>query len=323
MPFSEIAIDQIRSLGESKLIKQISDWLGPVTPAYPQGMGDDCALLPASKDLMVVTTDSLTFGQHFDASVSAKQAGAKLIKRNLSDIAAMGAQPSHAVLALLCGPDLSYSWLEGFFTGIRDCCENYQVKIVGGDVSGLPAGQFSAVLTLMGTVSETRLRKGATCYDYIYVTGTLGGSILSKHYTFEPRLAEGQWLANNQSCVSLMDLTDGIAKDLKLLLPDSSAAAINLEAIPVSADGDMLSKRSGLDPLEHAFCDGEDYELLFTVTKDADLKEFESKWASAFPNVRLSRVGQIIPSSETSKPYLNAATNEVLPWTSGFEHLTD
>lgn len=321
--FTQNTDAQISALGESRLIQQINRWLGPVCPAYPEGVGDDCAVYtPTANHCQIITTDSLTYGQHFDSTVSAQNAGAKLIKRNLSDIAAMGGTPEHAVLALLCGPDLAIDWLEDFFVGIRQSCADYSTKIVGGDVSGLASGQFSAVLTLVGSVREARLRRGASVGDHIYVTGSLGGSILNKHYAFTPRLAEGQWLAKQPSCTALMDLTDGLAKDLKALLPDTTSASIELTVIPTAEDARTLAETSKRSILEHAFCDGEDYELLFTVDGSTPTADFEQRWQQAFPKLLLSRIGQIISSPASSPPLIDAATNETLPWTDGFEHLS-
>lgn len=321
MLFSKTVGAQIGAIGETKLIEHIQDWLNGVTPAAPEGIGDDCAVITPTTQQQIITTDALTFGQHFDASVSAEQAGAKLINRNLSDIAAMGGTPDHAVLALLCGADTSIEWLEAFFSGIRNTCANYRLQIVGGDVSSLPKGHFSAVLTLVGSIQNTKLRSGASIGDHLYVTGTLGGSILNKHYDFTPRLAEGQWLAQQASCTALMDLTDGLAKDLQSLLPKQSTAALSLEAIPLSTDAQVVAKKSGEDPLKHAFCDGEDYELLFAIKQDTSMTAFEASWAHSFPELKLSRIGKIIDSSDTAGSYIDATTKEALPWTQGFEHL--
>lgn len=313
--------ESIAYLGEIALIEQIRAWLGPVTPSAPQGIGDDCAVLtPPLGANQIITTDSVSYGQHFDDSVPPKDAGAKLIKRNLSDIAAMGGTPGPAVLALLCGSDISTRWLKQFFDGIRESCEHYKVKLVGGDISSLSNGNFSAVLTLTGHTHHPKLRSTAKVGDHIYVTGTLGGSILGKHYQFEPRLAEGQWLSQNMHCSAQMDLTDGIAKDLKSLLPKETHAALDLDQIPIAAAAHTLSKSSGRSALEHACCDGEDYELLFTADAQVDRERFETDWKTAFPQTELQHIGRIRPSAAVGQ-LINAQTNSALPWAHGFEHL--
>lgn len=321
MPFTSKATDQVSHLGERALIEQIQLWLGPVSPPAPIGIGDDCAVVDSpSVGKQLLTVDSLTYGQHFDASITPADAGAKLIKRNLSDIAAMGGRPGPAVLALLCGPDVSTRWLTGFFAGLRATCEQYDVAIVGGDVSALPPGQFSASLTLTGTALHPKLRNSARSGDFIYVTGTLGGSILKKHYAFDPRIAEGRWLAERPECTAMMDLTDGLAKDLHAMLNSSRRAILDLEAVPLSDDAHKSARTSDRMPLEHAFCDGEDYELLFTFDHTANPVEFESKWAVRFPNLKLSRIGHI-EDSKNGTGLFDQRTNAALPWARGFEHL--
>lgn len=318
---SQTRADSIAHLGETQLIRQIVSCLGTVNPAAPNGIGDDCAVLnPIREGHQLITTDSISYGQHFDDSIAPENVGAKLIKRNLSDIAAMGGIPGSAVLALLCSPDVSIDWLEGFFTGIRETCKRYSVSLVGGDVSTLKETAFSAVLTLSGHVAKPKLRTSSQLDDVIYVTGTLGGSILGKHYQFEPRLVEGQWLCGQPECHAMMDLSDGLGKDLQALLPANTSAHLFLDQIPLSNAARELARTSGLEELEHAFCDGEDYELLFTLDAKANRSEFEKNWQKRFPDTKLTYIGNIKPAS-TNKPYLDARTKAALPWTYGFEHL--
>lgn len=314
--------ESIAHLGETKLIEQIRSWLGPVSPPPPKGIGDDCAVsIPLKGKKQLITTDAVNYGYHFDNSMAPSDAGAKLIKRNISDIAAMGGTPHSAVLALLCSPNISIKWMEGFFRGIRDACKYYSISLIGGDISTLEATAFSAVLTLNGHVEKPKLRSSGKIGDHIYVTGTLGGSILGKHYQFEPRLAEGQWLSKRSQCHAMIDLSDGLGKDLKTLLPENTAAHLFTDQIPVSEAAKKLAQTSGLSELEHAFCDGEDYELLFTLDTSEDLEHFEKSWHRSFPKTRLSCIGTIQPSIGEKEPYLNAQTREPLPWRHGFEHL--
>lgn len=309
-------------LGETALIEQIKSWLGPVNPPPPQGMGDDCAVSVASGEgKRLTTTDAINYGYHFDDSINPEDVGAKLIKRNVSDIAAMGGTPESAVLALLCSSDVSIDWLEGFFLGIRDTCEHYSIKLVGGDISTLKATSFSAVLTLNGYATEPKLRTSSKVCDLIYVTGTLGGSILGKHYQFEPRIPEGQWLAKLSECHAMIDLSDGLGKDLKELLPANTVAHLFPDQIPISEAAKECSLTSGLKELEHAFCDGEDYELLFTLGDNTDKTAFEKNWQKKFPNTQLTCIGSIQNAGNNKGPYIDANTGKPLPWSHGFEHL--
>ncbi len=305
---------------ELELIERIQQWLGAVNPPAPEGLGDDCAVhSPGSASRQIMTTDALTYGQHFDHSVPAREAGAKLVNRNLSDIAAMGGVPDRAVLNLLFGPDLALDWLEAFFAGLRAAAEAGGLKIVGGDLSRLEPGRFSSVLTVLGTADAPLLRRTARPGDAIFVTGSLGGSLAGKHYRFAPRLSEGQWLARGGRCTSLIDVTDGLAKDLPGLLPENLSASIDLAAIPISDDARKAAADSGRSALEHAFRDGEDYELLFTVDAATDPADFAASWKTAFPGLRLSHIGRVIEGAEDGK-LVDASGGVALPWTRGFEH---
>lgn len=319
MHITSVREPTVAAIGESELIRCIRQWLGPVAPPSPAGMGDDCALLPASNVSQLITTDSLSYQVHFDDNVDAHQAGEKLIKRNLSDIAAMGGRPQHAVLALLCGPNISITWLELFFRGIRSCCIQYDLQIVGGDISTLPPSQFSAVLTLFGSTESVRLRNTAQAGDWIYVSGTLGGSIIHKHWSFTPRLQQGSWLAARSECSALMDLTDGLAKDLNALIPAQCQAKLDLSKIPISSDAITLATQANRNPMELAFCDGEDYELLFTVRSNQPIA-FEHAWAQRFPQLQISRIGQLCVAGDGAR-YVDSQTGESLAWTQGYEHL--
>jgi thiamine-monophosphate kinase len=318
--FSNEPSRQIARLGESALLEEIRSWLGDTTPPAPAGMGDDCALLefdPAQKTC--ITTDAVTYGQHIDATITPFDAGVKLIHRNLSDLAAMGARPHSAVLTLLSGPDLDLQWLEAFFGGVRSACEKYSLKIVGGDLSTLEAGHFSASLTLLGQCARPLLRQTATIGDWLYVSGNLGGSILGKHYRFNPRLEEGQWLAAQNECRAMIDLTDGLGKDLQALLPPGSSAALELAKIPIADAAKELAKQDGQPILQHAFCDGEDYELLLTLSGEADASAFEARWKATFPELSLTRIGQIVPK-DPSGIFIEIASSAPIPWTRGYEH---
>lgn len=310
----------VNDFSEQQLIARFAEWLGALNPAWPEGIGDDCAMhTPSTEHKQIITSDALVFGQHFDENISARQAGTKLVNRNLSDIAAMGGKPDRAILNLMFGPDLELRWLKDFFRGLEDAASRVGLKIVGGDVCRLDPRCFTSVLTIIGTVENPLLRRHSQPGDAIYVTGKLGGSLSSKHANFTPRLAEGQWLAQCGHCSSLMDLTDGLAKDLPSLLAAGHAAQIDLNAIPISVDGHKAAVQSGRSVTEHAFCDGEDYELLFTVRPFVNVGDFSAAWARAFPSVRLSRIGHVVERKSKGPP-IHAGDGQPLPFIQGFEH---
>lgn len=291
-PFTTKPALALGRLGEIGLIEQIRRWLGDTSPAGAAGIGDDCAVLPASAKAQVITVDPIVFGRHFDGSVSPREAAAKLLKRNLSDLAAMGARPTAAVVALALDRQVKVRWLEEFHRGLAACARRYAVKIVGGDVAQAD-GVLIATLTLLGRVSGKRLllRTGARRGDFICATGRLGGSLLGHHLRFEPRLREGAWLAGRPEVRSMMDLSDGLAKDIHALTPAGCRAAIRAAHVPVSRDATLRAKQTGATALLHALTDGEDYELLFSVDRNSDYEAFEAKWKRRF-KTRLSRLGK-------------------------------
>ena len=186
--FTRSSSGSVAALGEVKLIAAIRRWLGSVSPVTPFGMGDDCDVLPAVSGRQLITVDPVIFGRHFDHSVPPRAVGAKLLKRNLSDLAAMGGTPTAAVLALTLDPQTSLRWLEEFYRGLAACARRHAVTVVGGDVAQCD-GTVAASLNLLGKAAGPRIltRVGARIGDRICVTGSLGGSLRSgHHYRFVP-----------------------------------------------------------------------------------------------------------------------------------------
>jgi thiamine-monophosphate kinase len=299
-PFTATTAGSVTALGELRLIAAIRRWLGSATPPSPFGIGDDCAVLPPSRHPQLVTVDPVVYGEHFDDTIPPRAVAAKLLKRNLSDIAAMGGTPRAAVVALALDPKVSTRWLEQFYRGIAASARRYGVPIAGGDITRQQGG-LSATLTLIGEARGPRVltRNGAKIGDWIYVTGTLGGSILGHHHRFTPRLDEGAWLARRSEARSLMDLSDGLAKDLHALTPENTAPSLSSSAIPISAAARTLAKRDGRTALAHALSDGEDFELLFTIGARADRVKFEAAWRKKF-STRLTCIGRFTRTLEAS-----------------------
>jgi thiamine-monophosphate kinase len=315
-PFAKNKSGSVAALGEEKLLALIRRWLGPVSPPAPFGIGDDCAVLPAAKTRQLITTDPVIYGRHFDHATPPAAVGAKLLKRNLSDLAAMGAQPTAAVLALTLDPRVSVRWLEQFYRGLAAAARRWRVRIVGGDLT--QAKNFvGAYLTLLGSAAGPRIvtRIGARAGDAIYVTGQLGGSRLGHHWRFTPRLAEGAWLARQSTLHAMMDVSDGLAKDLRSITPPGAKPAIDAAAVPVSTAARRLSARTKKSPLHHALCDGEDYELVFALARTADRAAFEKTWHRAFPRTRLTRIGQFVRAGKLPVNTLNLDDYH------GYEHL--
>lgn len=315
-PFSDSPAGTIAALGEQKLLARIRRWLGAAAPASPAGMGDDCAVLaPAPKtagaSATLVTVDPVIFGEHFDAAVSPRDAGRKLLRRNLSDIAAMGGRPTAAVLALALDPRTRLDWLEAFYRGLAADARRFGVPVVGGDLA-THRGGLVATLTLLGKTTapgaRALTRSGAQPGDFIAVTGRLGGSLPSgRHHSFTPRLAEGRWLARRPEIVALTDLSDGLAKDIHSLTPAGAKPLLF---------GELLPRHPGVD-LRGALTDGEDYELLLALrATPAGAQKLLAAWRRAFPRLPLTVVGQFAPRS--ADPAAHGALD--LTAYHGFEH---
>jgi thiamine-monophosphate kinase len=306
-PFAKKSADSVTAFGEARLITAIRRWLGAASPRAPFGIGDDCAVLPAARGPQLITVDPVIFGRHFDAAVPPRAVGAKLLKRNLSDLAAMGGCPSAAVLALTLDPQTSLAWLEQFYRGLATCARRYRVPIVGGDIAQAD-GVLAASLTLLGAAAGSRVvtRTGARIGDSIYVTGVLGRSLASgHHFAFHPRLAEGTWLAGRPEVRAMMDLSDGLAKDLGALTPPRAKPALEPDALPL---------RRGAD-LRAALTDGEDYELVFALAAHTDAVAFARAWHRRFPRTRLTNIGHFARSNALSPTHVR------LEDFSGYEHL--
>jgi thiamine-monophosphate kinase len=253
-----------------------------------------------------MTVDPVIFGRHFDAAVPPAAVGAKLLKRNLSDIAAMGGRPRAAVVSLCLDRSTRVRWLREFHRGLATTARRHGVTLVGGDVAEAP-GALIASLTLLGDSDGTRVltRQGARPGDWIAVTGRLGGSLTSgHHHRFTPRLAEGRWLARRPEIRAMMDVSDGLAKDLAALTPPGARAALDLATIP---------RRRGCT-LAAALGDGEDYELLCAIGSRANLPALQGAWRRRFPTLPLTVIGKFVrnPGSRTAPATLPAL---------GYEHL--
>jgi thiamine-monophosphate kinase len=285
-PFTKDARESVSAWGEEKLLAGIRRWLGDASPATPFGIGDDCAVLPPSRGRQLITVDPVIYGRHFDDTVSPAAVGRKLLKRNLSDLAAMGGRPVAAVLALTLDARTRRTWVEEFYRGLAASARRFRVAIVGGDVAQAD-GVIAASLTLLGEASGPRVltRVGARRGDWIHVTGSLGGSLASgHHHRFIPRLSEGAWLARQPGVRSMMDVSDGLARDLHALTPPGTEPALDATTLP---------RRGGAD-LRAALTDGEDYELLFVLRQRENRQEFERAWRRAFPRTRLSCIGTFV-----------------------------
>jgi thiamine-monophosphate kinase len=263
------------------------------------GPGDDCAVLAPPQRSQLVTTDIITEGVDFRlAEVNPRQIGRKAMAVNISDLAAMAGQPRHAVVGLVVprqweGTTEGRSLVQELYLGLQDVAHAFGVNIVGGDTNSWDGGLVVSV-TLLGEATERGpvLRSGAKLGDAIFVTGPLGGSILGRHLTPVPRVPEALRLHQAVNLHAMIDISDGLAADLNHILEESHCGAVLIaDAIPIHADAVELAKRTLRPALDHAMNDGEDFELVFTVSREeAELLERHPP----VPNLALTRIGEIV-----------------------------
>lgn len=235
------------------------------------GPGDDCAVLKYdSGHYQLFAVDQLVKDIHFKSETSAELIAAKLLKRNLSDIAAMGGNAESALISMAANfaefADTE-KWFNLFFDGLVEESEKWGIDICGGDISSSSAGLVLS-LSISGTVEKDKLclRSGALKGDKIFVSSFLGNSFKSNHHlNFTPRLSESRFLAGRYTN-TVIDISDGLVKDLGRICKSSECGAeLITENIPLRAGAD----------LESALFEGEDYELLFAVSADKSAELLE------------------------------------------------
>jgi thiamine-monophosphate kinase len=261
-------------LGEDGLLRLLtSRWKGDPRKIIV-GVGDDCAVLRGEgKNVLLFKTDAVVEGVHFLPREKPELIGRKALSRALSDLAAMGAEPLAAVITLGVAKTESLQRLRGIYAGLERTAKKYGVNLVGGETT--QAKQLFLSVALLGECRGYApvLRSGAKSGDLIAVTGTLGATRAKKHLHFEPRLAEGCWLAKKKFATAMMDLSDGLGADLPRLA-EASRVSFHLapECVPRSPGATVRA----------AISDGEDYELLFTVPA-ARAEKLKSEWPFATP----------------------------------------
>ena len=271
--------DGITNMKEHDLIKTIIPFFRQA-PSIVTGPGDDCAVIDVGTEkLMLAAVDQIAGGIHYiEKTDPLDKAAEKLLKRNLSDIAAMGGIPSYALITV--SATLSDDDALLFFKALAAEAEKYNVTICGGDISASAKGASVFTLSIIGWVEKEKLclRSTAEPGDFIYVTGSFGNSFKSgRHLDFKPRLEEARFLAGDFTN-AMIDVSDGLLADLGHILELSKAGAIlDTSAIPLNPGS----------TLENALSDGEDYELIFAVPP-LKAARLEASWPF---KTKLSRIG--------------------------------
>jgi thiamine-monophosphate kinase len=286
----------LADIGEDALVRLLTRGL-PQTPRTLTGPGDDCAVLRGldKNRLTLFKTDCLVEGMHFTPGADPARVGWKALCRVISDIAAMGGEPQEALITLALPRSTPVARVQGIYAGIKNAARRFHCGIAGGETSSVPGdAPLMLSVAMLGSVEKKSLtlRSTARPGHLLYVTGKLGGSLAGKHLDFTPRLREARWLVQHLRPSAMMDLSDGLARDLPRLASASSVSfRLVMDKIPVTRGSTT----------QHALTDGEDYELLFTLPPRR-APEMLRAWPGAFPRLPLSLIGELQPATEKSTP---------------------
>lgn len=312
----------MKRISEFELIERLSRKIPKKLQGHI-GIGDDAGVFEVcGKTARLISTDTIVDGVDFILSKAKPEwIGRKALAVNLSDMAAMGAKPQSFVVTLGVPSQMNFKNLEWIYAGMMELAAEYNVSCVGGDMTG--AKQFFISISLTGTARHDRIVKrcGARPGDFLAVTGSLGGSILKKHFLFRPRIREGFFLAQNQYAHAMIDLSDGLLQDLGHILKQSHAGCeLELHEIPVSKDALKKAGQKRSKALEYALTDGEDFELLLSVP-ERKVKVLSERWRRQFPGVRLTWIGRITQGSPLIRVKNNQGQWRVLRHAKkGFQH---
>lgn len=274
-------------------------WLREHLPPHPLlrlGAGDDAAVLRmADVRDCTVTVDMLTDHVDFELSqTDPRRVGRKALAANLSDLAAMASKPLAAVIALALPKRVGLELAVSLYEGMLPLAERYGLAIAGGDTNAWD-GPLAVSITLLGEVTDRGplRRDGAQPGDRVLVTGSFGGSILGRHFDFEPRVDEALALNARYELHAGADVSDGLSLDLSHILEESGCGAVlNAEAVPIAPDAVRLAAQlgDGSTPLDHALGDGEDFELILAVPPH----EAKRILAERPVDVQLTDIGQFV-----------------------------
>lgn len=280
---------RVESLGEFGLIQRLAKRL-KVGPGVVRGIGDDCAVVEGPPMWYhLLTCDMLVDGVHFRFDRAKPESiGWKALACSVSDVAAMGGLPQFAVVSLGVPKSFAVERLEKIYHGLQRMADTCGVSVVGGDTVRAP--RLTLDVMVIGRVERTRLvlRSSAREGDHLMVTGALGGAVTSgRHLTFTPRWQEARALGERFPMHAMMDLSDGLAGDLRHLTTASRVGAVVEESAIPRARGATVTA---------ALTEGEDFELLFTVPPTVSAALLE--WAAGALRCGVTKIGEIVPAKQ-------------------------
>lgn len=315
---------------EFEVISLIKRTLGKPSKRVELAIGDDAAVVRSPKGHLIATVDTLVEGIHFDLSyMNPNELGHKALAVNLSDIAAMGATPLYALVSIGLKQELNSFFVEEMYRGIRDLAKKFHVDIIGGNTVQSPTAVIVDV-TVLGEAKKVVTRSGARPGDLIAVSGPLGGStaglntlkrlgrhampeelegLLDLHLRPMPRVKEALELMKSNALTSMLDISDGLARDLHHIMEMSKVGALVDEAeIPIHKLARKAAEWIHSDARNWALCGGEDYELLMTLDPR---KLNEAKKAVRRVSGKLYVIGRVCEKSKGVK--IRRLDGEIVP----------